>query len=88
MNRDFYYVFVYIYKQAVNDRADDPDARPMLYDPLQGGKTTKTQQYLATIIGMYCSELHLNQFLRLSTFSESRNLIGAVSNECKRSLMR
>ncbi|XP_031626373.1 facilitated trehalose transporter Tret1 isoform X3 [Contarinia nasturtii] len=38
-----------IAKKTVNDR-NDPDARPMLYDPLQGSKTTKGSQYLATII--------------------------------------
>lgn len=52
INQDFF-LCVCTSKQAVNDRADDPDARPMLYDPLQGGRTTKTQQYLATVIGMY-----------------------------------
>ncbi|XP_055307619.1 facilitated trehalose transporter Tret1-like isoform X2 [Sitodiplosis mosellana] len=36
--------------RTVNERGDDPDARPMLYDPLQGSKTTKSQQYLATVI--------------------------------------
>lgn len=39
-----------IFLQTVNER-NDPDARPMLYDPLQGSKTTKSKQYLATVIG-------------------------------------
>lgn len=45
--------FCFHFSQTVNERADDPDARPMLYDPLQGGRTTKTNQYLATTIGKY-----------------------------------
>lgn len=36
--------------QNVNDR-DEQDARPMLYDPIQGGRTSKGPQYLATFIG-------------------------------------
>lgn len=48
INMSFY--FKYSYLQSVNERGDDPDARPMLYDPLQGSKTTKSQQYLATVI--------------------------------------
>lgn len=43
--------FFLSFLQTVNDRADDPDARPMLYDPLQGSKITKSRQYLATVIG-------------------------------------
>lgn len=50
-------VFFLSFLQTVNDRADDPDARPMLYDPLQGSKITKSRQYLATVIGTYSNPI-------------------------------
>lgn len=51
----FFILIENVYFQTVNERGDDPDARPMLYDPLQGSRTSKSRQYLATVIGMYHS---------------------------------
>lgn len=73
---------VYIILQAVNERDDDPDARPMLYDPLQGGKTTQFQQYLATVIGM----IHFVYRILYNIYSfKDYTILNVYLDECKRS---
>lgn len=69
----FCYFFFFVFTtQTVNERSDDPDARPMLYDPLQGGHTSKTNQYLATVIGKYGFFSHFIQKID-NSYSKSMN---------------